>query len=196
MAGPAAVGRGWVYFTEVKTIPVEDLQTVRGGRDEGPGLRGAGREAQCEGRGRGRPRAGARRAQATRWPRRRALTRHAPPAPPCRRQVDALWRAASKGKFGYSVQKELFVQSARRWPKFFKQIDWTVGENNIYRKWPAEFIYSMDAVKGHLPLTNALRGTQLFQALLQHPAFDKAAGAKGSGIDERSKAAGANTLKF
>lgn len=137
MAGTGAVGRGWVYFTEVKFIPAEDLQTV-----------------------------------------------------------DALWRAGSKGKFGYSVQKELFAQSARRWPKFFKQIDWTVGENNIYRKWPAEFIYSMDAVKGHLPLTNALRGTQLFEALLQHPAFDKAGGAKGPGIDERSKAVGINTMKF
>ena len=92
------------------------------------------------------------------------------------------------------MQRELFVQSAKRWPKFFKQIDWTVGENNIYRKWPAEFIYSLDAAKGHLPLTNALRGTQLFEALLQHPAFDKAA--KGPSIDEKAKAAGANTLKF
>lgn len=45
--------------------------------------------------------------------------------------------------------------------------------NNVYRKWPAEFIYTKDAVRGHLPLTNALRGTQLFQALLEHPAFDK-----------------------
>ena len=26
-----------------------------------------------------------------------------------------------------------------------------------------EFTYSMDAPKGHLPLTNALRGTELFQ---------------------------------
>lgn len=138
MAGPGAVARGWVYFSEVKTIPAEDLQTV-----------------------------------------------------------DALWRAASKGKFGYSVQRELFQQSARRWPKFFRQIDWTVGEHSVYRKWPAEFVYSMDAVKGHLPLTNALRGTQLFEALLGHPAFDKQAGGKaGPGIDDRSKAAGANTLKF
>lgn len=37
------------------------------------------------------------------------------------------------------------------------------GENNVYRKWPAEFMYTMDAPKGHLPLTNALRGTQLIQ---------------------------------
>lgn len=45
LAGPAAVKRNWVYFSEVQFIPVKDLQTM-----------------------------------------------------------DALWRAASGGKFGYSVQ--------------------------------------------------------------------------------------------
>lgn len=41
---------------------------------------------------------------------------------------------------------------------------------NYYRKWPMEFIYSAEeAPKGHLPLTNALRGTQLLQAILEHP---------------------------
>lgn len=43
----------------------------------------------------------------------RALTAARAATPPP--QVDALWRAASKGKFGYSVQKELFAQAARRW---------------------------------------------------------------------------------
>lgn len=51
MAGQGAVQRGWVYFTEVPTIPATDLQTV-----------------------------------------------------------DALWRTASKNKFGYSVQKEMWIQ--------------------------------------------------------------------------------------
>ena len=45
------------------------------------------------------------------------------------------------------------------------------GRDNNYRKWPQEFTYSLDAVKGHLPLTNALRGTQLFEAIMEHPAF-------------------------
>ena len=94
------------------------------------------------------------------------------------------------------MQKEVFAQSARRWPKFFKAIDWVTGENNVYRKWPAEFIYSMDAAKGHLPLTNALRGTQLFEALLAHPAFEREGAVKGQSIDDKAKAAGANTLKF
>ena len=40
------------------------------------------------------------------------------------------------------------------------------GENNNYRKWPMEFMYTTEAPKGHLPLTNALRGTQLIQVSL------------------------------
>ncbi|KAI7840077.1 hypothetical protein COHA_006207 [Chlorella ohadii] len=112
--GPAAVKRGWVYFSEVKFIPVEDMQTL-----------------------------------------------------------DALWKAASGGKFGYSVQREMWLQARKQWPKFFKAIDWVQGENNVYRKWPQEFDYSAEAPKGHLPLTNALRGTRLFEAIMEHPAFDK-----------------------
>lgn len=114
LAGEGAVKRGWVYFSEVKTIPSKDLKTM-----------------------------------------------------------DALWKVASGGKFGFSVQREIYTQAQKRWSKFFKQIDWTQGENNIYRKWPLEFTYTMEAVRGHLPLTNALRGTQLLQALLEHPAFEK-----------------------
>jgi hypothetical protein len=92
-------------------------------------------------------------------------------------------------------------QAAKRWPKFFKAINWVQGEHNVYLKWPAEFVYSFDAAKGHMPLTNALRGTQLFQAIMEHPAFAASKGGKGSGasamsIDDRSKAAGMDTLKF
>lgn len=73
------------------------------------------------------------------------------------------------------------------------------GENNVYRKWPAEFNYSYEAPKGHMPLTNALRGTQLFQAIMEHPAFVKASSGSssaGMSIEERSKAAAKDTLKF
>ncbi|EFJ46499.1 hypothetical protein VOLCADRAFT_75357 [Volvox carteri f. nagariensis] len=107
--------------------------------------------------------------------------------------LDSLWKAASNGKFGYSVQKEIWNQNSKRWPKFFKQIDWTTGENNNYRKWPMEFNYSLDAPRGHLPLTNALRGTQLFQAIMEHPAFE--AKAKKS-IDEKAAEAANSTLKL
>jgi len=137
MAGEGAIKRGWVYFSEVKSIPIEDLQTM-----------------------------------------------------------DALWKTASGGNFGYSVQRDIWNQQQKRWPKFMRQLDWVVGDNAIYRKWPAEFIYSMDAARGHLPLTNALRGTQLFEALLEHPAFEKKAGAGSKSIDElaREKAQSASKL--
>eukprot|EP00210_Caulerpa_lentillifera_P004649 g4434.t1 len=89
--------------------------------------------------------------------------------------IDALWRASSNEKFGYSIQKKIFERTMKRWTKFFKEIDWTVGEENNYRKWPTEFIYSLEAKEGHLPLTNCLRGTQLFEAIMNHEAFSKVA---------------------
>ena len=170
------------------------------------------------------------------------------------RVMDALWRAASGNKFGYSVQKEIWVQNRCYWERLFRVIDWTHGEHNFYRsghsqarplwhpiqlqqyclsckianlwnfglsckcygehqlasgwqiclymrvsldpvpscclreaacglcrKWPAEFTYTTDAPKGHLPLTNCLRGTQLFKAILEHPAFERPADGDQSG---------------
>ena len=51
--------------------------------------------------------------------------------------MDGLWRSASNGKFGYSVQKELWVQNRRYWERLFKAIDWTHGVHNYYRCLPA-----------------------------------------------------------
>jgi GUN4-like len=88
--------------------------------------------------------------------------------------IDQLWVAASGGKFGFSVQRGIWRACNKKWSAFFQAIDWLKGENLNYRAWPAEFIYDVKtAKKGHLPLTNALRGTQLFEAILTHPAFDK-----------------------
>lgn len=110
--------------------------------------------------------------------------------------MDNLWKAASNGKFGFSVQKDLFATCKSRWPKFFKMIDWVQGEDNNYRKWPAEFKYDLSAPKGHLPLTNALRGTQLFTAIMTHPAWEKKGGAGGKSLDQiaREKNAAASKL--
>lgn len=111
-AGPAAQKRNWVYWSEVKTIPVADMLTL-----------------------------------------------------------DALWSVASKGRFGYKVQRQMWIQNRRQWNRFFRAIDWVTGENDVYRKWPTEFKYDISAPKGHLPLTNALRGTRLFEAIMEHEAF-------------------------
>lgn len=55
LAGPAAVERNWVYFSEVKAMPARDL-----------------------------------------------------------RVMDALWRAASNGKYGFSAQREVWLSNRKR----------------------------------------------------------------------------------
>ena len=94
---------------------------------------------------------------------------------------DNLWKASSNDKFGFSIQRSIWRASNKKWPRFFMAIDWLKGENLNYRAWPAEFIYTVEAApKGHLPLTNALRGTQLFEAILTHPAFETSTAGKKS----------------
>lgn len=39
--------------------------------------------------------------------------------------IDALWSAASGGKFGFSAQREVWLQQSKYWSRFFKKIDWT-----------------------------------------------------------------------
>lgn len=87
------------------------------------------------------------------------------------RTVDALWTGYSRGRFGFSVQRALWLAEKRRLKGFFSRIGWTMGDNGAYRKFPSEFLWAADAPKGHLPLTNCLRGPQLLQAVLEHPAF-------------------------
>eukprot|EP00898_Chlorokybus_atmophyticus_P004188 jgi/Chlat1/4770/Chrsp308S04742 len=88
--------------------------------------------------------------------------------------IDALWRHFSNEKFGFSVQKKIWVRCGRDWGEFFQKLDWTTVKNRSYRKFPQDYIWDLEtAAVGHLPLTNALRGTQLLEALFKHPAFDK-----------------------
>jgi len=94
--------------------------------------------------------------------------------------MDKLWVAYSKGNYGYSVQRKIWLQCKKEWGPFFKKIDWTTGGNNTYRKWPEDFQWRADAAKGHLPLTNALRGTQLITAIFEHPAIAGADGPKAA----------------
>ncbi|KAJ7980700.1 tetrapyrrole-binding protein, chloroplastic [Quillaja saponaria] len=94
--------------------------------------------------------------------------------------VDGLWRKYSDNKFGYSVQKKIFHKVDKDFTKFFikvgwmKKLDTEVVQYN-YRAFPNEFIWELkdDTPEGHLPLTNALRGTQLLNCVLNHPAFDQ-----------------------
>ncbi|KAL6662148.1 hypothetical protein ACP70R_000007 [Stipagrostis hirtigluma subsp. patula] len=95
------------------------------------------------------------------------------------RAIDELWREHSNGKFGYSVQRRLWEKSRRDFTRFFIKVGWmkkldTEIEQYNYRAFPDEFIWEMndDTPEGHLPLTNALRGTQLLGNIFSHPAFE------------------------
>lgn len=154
LAGPDAEKRNWVYFTEVKFISNIDLQTI-------DNLWRAASKNRYPLAGSDEP-----------------LQHH------CLSTVTACHKLPSCSvlcirRQGFSIQKEMWMQNSKQWTKFFKQIDWTVGEFNNYRKWPQDFTYDMSAKKGHLPLTNCLRGTQLFKAILEHPAFERQ-GSNGS----------------
>ncbi|CAI5524096.1 unnamed protein product [Closterium sp. Naga37s-1] len=85
--------------------------------------------------------------------------------------IDRLWRAYSKDRFGFSVQRKMWRAMSRQWKPLFLQIGWTYGPNSTYKKFPMEFTWELDAPVGHLPLTNALRGTQLIEKLFTHPAM-------------------------
>lgn len=113
LAGPLAVRRGWLYFTEVESFPVQDLQTV-----------------------------------------------------------NRLWLAASQQQFGFSVQREIWLSTGKNWEKFWPKIGWKTGNN--WTRYPQEFIWDLSAPRGHLPLSNQLRGVRVIAALLNHPAWTSA----------------------
>lgn len=108
--------------------------------------------------------------------------------------IDQLWKQYSDNKFGYSVQKKIWEKMDRDFTKFFikvrwmKKLEFSEVEQYNYRSFPTEFIWEMDenTPEGHLPLTNALRGTQLLNSILTHPAFNRNEKEKGE-EDEKEK---------
>ncbi|XP_060172104.1 tetrapyrrole-binding protein, chloroplastic [Lycium barbarum] len=95
------------------------------------------------------------------------------------KEIDSLWRKYSDNKFGYTVQKKIWNKVNRDFTSFFIKVRWmkkleiTEVDQYNYRAFPNEFIWELndETPEGHLPLTNALRGTQLLSSILTHPAF-------------------------
>ncbi|BAZ04757.1 GUN4 domain-containing protein [Calothrix sp. NIES-3974] len=112
LAGEAAIQRKWLYFTEVDSFPVTDLQTINN-----------------------------------------------------------LWVVYSEGKFGFSVQRELWLGLGKNWDNLWAKIGWKNGNN--WTRYPNGFTWDLTAPKGHLPLSNQLRGVRVIAALFAHPAWDK-----------------------
>ena len=83
------------------------------------------------------------------------------------------------GKFGFSVQRAAFQSKkvSGNFDNLFERIGWKNKQGSLLRWLPEakgdEFIYDLEkAPKGHLPLTSALRGTQLLAGLMEHPAWE------------------------
>jgi hypothetical protein len=110
LAGPTALQRKWLYFSEVDNFPIADLQTI-----------------------------------------------------------NTLWLIHSQGKFGFSVQRELWLSLSKNWEKLWPKIGWKTGNN--WTRYPNEFTWDLTAPKGHLPLSNQLRGVRVIASLLSHPAW-------------------------
>jgi hypothetical protein len=110
LAGPAAVQRKWLYFTEVENFPLTDLHTINN-----------------------------------------------------------LWVVHSEGKFGFSVQREIWLSLGKNWDNLWTKIGWKNGNN--WTRYPNEFTWNLSAPKGHLPLSNQLRGVRVIASLLSHHAW-------------------------
>lgn len=110
LAGPSALQRKWLYFTEVESFPISDLQTI-----------------------------------------------------------NTLWMVYSEGKFGFSVQREIWLSLGKNWEKFWLKIGWK--SSNTWTRYPDGFTWDLTAPIGHLPLSNQLRGNRVIVALLSHPAW-------------------------
>jgi hypothetical protein len=110
LAGPGAIKRKWVYFTEVEQFPIIDLHTI-----------------------------------------------------------NSLWWIHSEGKFGFSVQRKLWLSVGQDFPKLWPKIGWKSG--NSWTLYPKEFTWDLSAPVGHLPLLNQLRGVRVTASLFSHPVW-------------------------
>ncbi len=85
--------------------------------------------------------------------------------------LNQLWLVHSEGKFGFSVQRQLWLSVGRNWESLWPKISWKKGR--VWARYPEGFIWDLEsAPKGHLPLSNQLRGVQAFNALLSHPVWE------------------------
>ena len=80
--------------------------------------------------------------------------------------IDMLWRLYSRGKFGFSIQREIWLSNDYDWEKLWEQIGWK--DKGLPRRYPNDFVWSIEAPEGHLPLFNQLRGVQVLSALFTH----------------------------
>jgi GUN4-like/ARM-like repeat domain, GUN4-N terminal len=84
--------------------------------------------------------------------------------------INALWLMHSDGQFGFSVQRDLWLGVGKNWEKLWAKIGWKDGNN--WTRYPQGFTWDLSAPRGHLPLSNQLRGVRMIASLFNHPAWE------------------------
>ena len=85
--------------------------------------------------------------------------------------IDLLWQVYSQGKFGYTIQRQMWLSLGKNYTQLWTKLKWKTG--NKWTKYPQGFIWDLTAPMGHLPLSNQLRGVRVIDALFAHPAWRK-----------------------
>lgn len=85
--------------------------------------------------------------------------------------INSLWWLYSNGRFGFSVQRKLWLASGKEFTKLWPKIGWKDG--NVWTRWPKGFTWNLSAPIGHLPLLNQLRGVRVAESLYNHPVWAK-----------------------
>lgn len=83
--------------------------------------------------------------------------------------IDKLWRIHSLDKFGFSVQRQIWLLHDRDWNRLLQTIEWKI--NNVLCRYPNEFQWNINGPAGHLPLLNQLYGVQPLLTLFKHEAW-------------------------
>ncbi|BAZ39806.1 GUN4 domain-containing protein [Calothrix sp. NIES-4101] len=84
--------------------------------------------------------------------------------------INKLWIVHSEGKFGFTVQREIWLAQGKNWDNLWTKIGWKDGNN--WTRYPNGFTWDLNAPRGHLPLSNQLRGVRVIAALFTHPAWE------------------------
>ncbi|MEN9272733.1 MAG: GUN4 domain-containing protein, partial [Gloeomargarita sp. DG_1_5_bins_55] len=74
-------------------------------------------------------------------------------------------------KFGWRVQRRIWLGCGRNWDKFWRTIGWF--QAGTWPRYPQGFTWDVSAPAGHLPLADQKRGVRVLEALLLHPAWEK-----------------------
>ncbi|TVQ42916.1 MAG: GUN4 domain-containing protein [Gloeocapsa sp. DLM2.Bin57] len=83
--------------------------------------------------------------------------------------LNQLWYLFSEGKFGFAVQRKIWLGVGKDFDKLWPKIGWKNG--NEWTRYPNAFTWDLSAPVGHLPLLNQIRGVRVIASLFAHPAW-------------------------